>query len=505
MAHNTTRQRILIANADTALNVTLENIIQTAHFTSDTVHTTTEALAHLKQYLYHAIVIDPTLHNTKGSLLSDIVFASDNQLPIIVLTKNNQPTTLQKGIYAMIQCPVTVPHYTISHLLQQAVEKYILVQENIDTKEKLEDINCNLLDLVARKTKEVMDSEKRYRELVETSTDIIFRLNPDATCAFLNSTYTKIFGHTLQSVLHKDICDILQNLATDSRFLDYIRNLITHKTQGECEITLRDKIGHPTPFHIFIKPLYDPFGIHTGFLGFIKDISEKRRLDALREKLIQDITHELRTPIIKIEGAFDMLGSTLLPKISQNISEDTYHMFRIINKGLNRLKADVEAIISLSRWLSGDVPIKKERVILSDILQHVLQKLTIKMQENNISIQNEVNTDKLTVYSDSKALHSIIYHIIANNIKFNKNVIVTIKAKQYNDYIEIVIEDNGVGVQSVENLFDIFYQENPSIEGSGMGLSLCRYMVIAHKGIIKAEVPEYEKGLRIIIHLPYEV
>lgn len=186
------------------------------------------------------------------------------------------------------------------------------------------------------------------------------------------------------------------------------------------------------------------------------------------------ITHEIKNPIAVCKGYLDMLDA--------NNKEQ-------VNKYVPIIKGEIERLLVL---LEDFMLVNKNNVDLdimdiNMLLEEVTDKLKPMLDEKNIKLNSDLIDDEIYIYGDYKRLSQVFINLIKNSIEAipnSRNGIITIKNKIINNNLNIVIEDNGIGINNkiLERIKEPFY--TTKIKGTGLGVSLSNEIIGAHRGTL---------------------
>lgn len=227
--------------------------------------------------------------------------------------------------------------------------------------------------------------------------------------------------------------------------------------------------------------------------------------ETARKRWLANISHELRTPVAILRGELEAMLDDIRPITKSNItsaSDEVRHLQRLIEDLHQLTSADI-----------GGMRYQKERQPLTVLLTGEFDKYESYLADAGIKLSFESVNNDLVVYGDKTRLCQLFENIINNAIKYAKSTKLNIglSHEEINGqrFAKIVFEDNGIGVEDshLENLFDYLYRvdhsRNRKDGGAGLGLSICRQIVMAHKGEISAKHSTLG-GLAIIIKLPMD-
>ena len=240
-------------------------------------------------------------------------------------------------------------------------------------------------------------------------------------------------------------------------------------------------------FYIILRELSIE-GNQIGSVVTIEDISEQERLESVRRDFISNISHELKTPI----GAIALLTETLLgepdtdlvQKFAPNILQET-----------ERLSETIDDLLSLSRIEHGSTD-SFNQIDLLKCIEQAIDRVNIFAKQNEVTVLTSFPPAPVHLFGDELQLTSAFYNILENSVKYKRinqgNVHLTVQ--QLDDFIEVEISDNGIGIptKDLDRIFERFYCVDRSHSGSGVGLGLAivRHVIVNHEGVIRIESTE---------------
>ena len=224
--------------------------------------------------------------------------------------------------------------------------------------------------------------------------------------------------------------------------------------------------------------------------------------EQLRSNLLRAISHDLRTPLTGIEGS----SSLILSSFNELTGDTILELVKEINYDSEWLIRLVENLLSMTRIECGKLEIKKSQEIVEEIVSESIQHLKSRLNNHKLSI--DMPKEVLFVPVDGKLIEQVIINLVDNAIKYTpeqSEINIKVYSKKNSVYFEI--SDNGPGInkEDINHIFEIFYKGNKnsadSRRGVGLGLSICRSIVLAHGGDILVKNNK-ECGARFIFNLP---
>jgi two-component system phosphate regulon sensor histidine kinase PhoR len=214
------------------------------------------------------------------------------------------------------------------------------------------------------------------------------------------------------------------------------------------------------------------------------EIELLKKNEAYRREFLQNLSHELKTPIFAIQGYVDTLlnGALENPEVNKKfLSSTSRNVDRLVN-----LLGDVDEISKLE---FGEQLLYKENFVIQDLVKEVFESLSIKADENQIKLVIKKGCElPLTVFADKEKIRQALINLIDNSIKYGKKN-GEIEASAYKiegKHILIEITDDGAGIaeEHLGRIFERFYRTDQArsrkVGGSGLGLAICKHIIEAH-------------------------
>lgn len=232
----------------------------------------------------------------------------------------------------------------------------------------------------------------------------------------------------------------------------------------------------------------------------VRDREEKENTIKLYNTLLNSLSHELKTPIAAIIGAVDTLKYN--PTINESNRTELISQIGIAGIRLNK---EVENLLSMSRLESGVLTLKYDWCDINDLMNVVINTFENDVKEHHIILQH--NEHMPLVKLDSLLIQHAVYNLIHNAIQYTPTgTVINIEYYMFQDDCIICIKDNGQGFPKNQQtkVFDMFYRlPEHKTGGSGLGLSIVKGFIEAHRGKIEL-ISEQGKGSAFIITIPVE-
>jgi signal transduction histidine kinase len=223
--------------------------------------------------------------------------------------------------------------------------------------------------------------------------------------------------------------------------------------------------------------------------------------DELKNEFLYTITHEIRTPITSIRAFTEILQDDDVGP------EDQKRFKKIMGQELERLSRLISQVLDLEKYESGKSELFLAPTNINRLLEESIMACDGILKEKNIKIIRHLQESLMEIVVDSDKIKQVFINLISNAAKYGnqENAEIIITSYFVDDTIRINVKDNGEGIskQEGQHIFDKFYQiqNNSSKNGNGLGLAICREIVLLHKGQIWLD-EEHKNGAKFCILLP---
>jgi len=206
--------------------------------------------------------------------------------------------------------------------------------------------------------------------------------------------------------------------------------------------------------------------------------------ETYRKEFLQNLSHELKTPIFAIQGYVDTLlnGALENPDVNKKFLAST-------SRNIDRLVNLVDDLDEISKLESGEQMLYQQNFVIQDLLKEVYESLAIKAEEKEIKCIIKKGCEQpLTVYADKEKIRQVFINLVDNAIKYGKQS-GTIESSFYRIdgrriLIEISDDGSGIAEEHLSRIFERFYRtdlaRSRKVGGSGLGLSICKHIIEAH-------------------------
>ena len=255
---------------------------------------------------------------------------------------------------------------------------------------------------------------------------------------------------------------------------------------------------------VIIGAILFVFIVIAAFFITVRSLFAQRKLNEIKRDFINNMTHELKTPLATISLAVDALKS---PKV-QSESKSVDYFSGIIKEENERMNKHVEVILQAAQLEKKEYVLNISPVDIHDLLFGVLDSYKLQLDAKPSNIHTYFDADPSVIDADEEYLLHVFSNLIDNAIKYSKDSIeITITTSTLPNEIQIIVEDNGIGMDAntLKHIFEKFYRAHTgnihNVKGFGLGMSYVKWAIDIHKGKIKVQ-SELDKGTKMIITLP---
>jgi signal transduction histidine kinase len=242
-------------------------------------------------------------------------------------------------------------------------------------------------------------------------------------------------------------------------------------------------------------------GDYRGRITLLHDVTRERELDRMKSDFVSTAAHELRTPLSTI------LGYTELMLIQSDQSREHFSEYlQLIQDKAENLAQIVGDLLDISRIEAGEgLQLSFERCDLEKICRHVVEEFSIDLRGHRFF--TDFPKEPILIEADRYALIQVLENIIGNAIKYSPGGgEIRLAGEVEGGVCRLSISDTGLGVQPghLDRVFEKFYRvdaTNTAISGTGLGLTIVKYLVEAHRGTVRLE-SQPAKGTTVRLELP---
>ncbi len=242
------------------------------------------------------------------------------------------------------------------------------------------------------------------------------------------------------------------------------------------------------------------------FVFTIIVVFRQKKVSEMKNDFINNMTHELKTPISSISLAAQMLNDRKVAKTETMMA----HLGSVINSESKRLRFLVEKVLQMSMFDRHRAIYNKKEIDLNETVESIASTFKLRVEHTGGHIMTDIEAVDSTICVDEMHFQNVIFNLLDNAVKYcRENTPVELFIKTWNpdeEHVSVMIQDNGVGIkkEDLKKIFEKFYRVHTGnvhdVKGFGLGLAYVKQIVDIHDGIIDVE-SEYKKGTTFTITL----
>jgi signal transduction histidine kinase len=239
----------------------------------------------------------------------------------------------------------------------------------------------------------------------------------------------------------------------------------------------------------------------------IYTIFRQKRLSEMKNDFINNMTHELKTPVSTISIAAQMIKDSDISKSPEVFK----HISTVINDETKRLGFLVEKVLQMSLFENQKATLKLKELDINDLIANIANTFKIKVEKSGGEIDIDLGAENSAIFADEMHITNMLFNLMDNAVKYRREQVplrLMARTRNEGDKVIISIEDNGIGIkkENLKKVFDRFYRVPTgnvhNVKGFGLGLAYVRKVAEDHKGSIYAENGIGNIGTTFIITLP---
>ncbi len=351
------------------------------------------------------------------------------------------------------------------------------------------------------------EEKRRIESVLEHTADGIMSIDSQRRLISFNLTMEKLTGYSREEVLGKECFRVLRlrNRKGENMCLlecpilaDSCAGNPTLERQGVMET----KDGRPLDVAMVYSIIRSASGKAINAVVNVRDVSQVRQLETLRETFLSMLGHELQTPLAIIKGYANTLSRS-----DSNWNRGTLQQgLQVIEEESDRLSKIVNKLLLASRISTGTSPLRKEPIQIPAVASRVARRLQAVTSAHTFEF--DFQSDLPSVLADPELIEEVLANLMENAIKYSPNGgKIRLSGSLAGKMMKVTVSDEGMGIPAEElpHIFERFHRLENSLaqatKGVGLGLYICRSIIEAHGGTIEAS-SQLGKGSQFTFSLP---
>jgi PAS domain S-box-containing protein len=373
-------------------------------------------------------------------------------------------------------------------------------EELQQTQENLLDLNDSLEQRVLSRTKDLSESEERFRTMAEGSGILIAVGDEHGEANYFSQAWAELTGRSVVDLLENGWMDMIHP-DDFSRYNDVYSATFRQQTPFKIEFRLLNKEGDYRWLLANGPPRFRSDGSFAGYICSCMDITELKKDEERKNDFIGMVSHELKTPLTSLKGYIQILQN----KAKKTDDLFTSNALSTANNQVTKMTSMINGFLNISRLESGKILLDKRSFRLDTLIKDIISETSLI---DSSHILNYNVTDDITVFADRDKIGNVISNLLSNAIKYSPNdKIIEVTCKLDNNLAQVTVRDSGMGIKQkdINQLFERYYRvdSNHTISGFGIGLYLSAEIIERHNGKIWVD-SEFEKGSTFYFSIPLQ-
>ncbi|MCK5654059.1 MAG: PAS domain S-box protein [Dehalococcoidia bacterium] len=361
-------------------------------------------------------------------------------------------------------------------------------------------------DITERKRAEeaLRKSEDKLQQLFKSATDGIFALDLNGAYTELNERMLVMLGFSSKDeILGKNALEFVAPRDINMVMVDMQRTLEQGTVMCLEYTSLRADFSE-FPVELTVAALRDASGNPVGFVGILRDITERRKIEQAKRDFVSLVSHQLKTPVVGIKLGIENMLQGLTGDLTTKQKQYLQEMHEICSRNY-RLVSD---LLNISRIERGVLPVDIEPIKLREIVDLSLQDYRGSIKKKGLALNLEETDEGVVVLADVDKMVEALSNVINNAVKFTDKGSITIKITREGKYGIVEVMDTGTGMPD-DVLNSLFTKEKALSDaptsggGAGLGLYIAKSFMEVQKGDITA-TSVVGKGSTFVLRIPRE-
>jgi PAS domain S-box-containing protein len=390
-----------------------------------------------------------------------------------------------------------------------------LVQDLVAERAALRDLNANLEHRVEERTRDleralsaVRASEQRINAIVEAARDAFVAVDRRGLILDWNSAAGQMFGWRRQEAVGWPLSELVLPERYRASFANALQafNRTGHLDllEQRLERTVIDRQGRE--FTVELTAGLAGTGEDAFFSVFMHDISERKKVERLKNEFVATVSHELRTPLTSIQASLSMLADGM----AGELPPDAARLTAIASQSGERLVRMVNDLLDIQKIESGKMDFERTPQPLLPVAERALTAMEAKARQGDVILRRDwaPGAEHIAAPIDPDRMEQVLANLVSNAIKFTpKYRAVTLGLSQAGGKVRLSVLDEGPGIapEFQPRIFERFAQadgaDSRTRGGSGLGLAISKAIIEEHGGTISYTTAP-GKGTRFVVELP---
>jgi two-component system phosphate regulon sensor histidine kinase PhoR len=336
---------------------------------------------------------------------------------------------------------------------------------------------------VIERTAELSVQRGQTDLILKSVADGIILMDTDGKIQYVNPAWENLTGYVADEVL-ETAPDFWIKDSTEMQSAEELRKKVMSGDIWRDVVSIVHKNGTACDVETILAPIVDDSGEIIQVVGVQRDVTEARRVEAMRTQFLVDAAHDLGNPVATLQ-----LRLFLLEADPEHLNEH----IKVISHQVERLEALSTNLLMLSRLDRGILSTAHEPIDLNRLVGRIVEDQAPLVQWKDIVLTFVPNTNLSTILGNNDQLERIVVNLIQNAINYTpERGTITVSTDYDKEWVKLLVEDTGIGImpENLGRIFERFFRSDrvrSTTEGTGLGLSIVKEFVELHHGKINVE------------------
>jgi PAS domain S-box-containing protein len=373
-------------------------------------------------------------------------------------------------------------------------------------------ITQTISDLGFQKILLAKQSKEYLNKLINSVSDCIISIDADFNVVMSNEVCFEVFGYPLAEFHGRSFLDFLQN----GEAISECKARLDSGAMDNCrvELTARRKDSTTFPVQVSISRVNDEDGGVAGYVVVLRDVTEEKQAEKMKEDLVGMLTHDMRNPILAINKTLELLSTGKLGPVNENQGR----IMKLAITTNDQLGSMVNAFLDIFRDDNGRFELHRHRCEINKVISLCIEEMALFLEDKKLEVSFDAQTPEIELHCDLFRIKRTIGNLLSNAINYSvtggrimistriaggsEPGFVSSVPEKHRDrirgdrgYFLAVIRDTGYGIpeEHQESVFEKFFtvktEEGLGRRGIGLGLAFCKLVAEAHDGVIFCRTP----------------
>lgn len=393
-------------------------------------------------------------------------------------------------------------------------------------------ITETISDLGIQKMMLAKQSKEYLNKLINSVSDSIISLDANGVVVMTNEVCFDVFGCPREKLYGRPFIDFLENGEVLKDCKAKLDKGLMDTCRAEFTALKNDKTTFPV--QVSISRVNDEDGAVAGYVVVLRDITEEKQVEKMKEDLVGMLTHDMRNPILAINKTLELLSTERLGSINENQKK----IMKLAINTNDQLGSMVNAFLDIFRDDNGRFELHRNQYDINKVISQCIEEMALFLEDKKLEVTFEARNPVIELYCDLFRVKRTIGNLLSNAINYSVTegkILISTRISgcdepdfisslpsKYRDriatgrnYCLLVIADTGYGIpeEHQESVFEKFFtvktEQGLGRRGIGLGLAFCKLVVEAHEGIIFCRTPaassvgDRTPGVEFHVVLPY--